>query len=102
MLGPGSIAHWLVIARPGPAQYTDRQQPQPMDSQRDPGSSTQGGNMNIRETAPRFTELEKFSTRPAPRDFPAKAAPTKAKLKVWRVVDADPPANEPAFWSEVP
>src|SRR5262249_57218905 len=63
MLGTGSIAHRLVIARPGPSQYTDRQ-PRPMDScsRENPGSSTQGGNMNIRETAPRFTELEKIST----------------------------------------
>src|SRR5262249_37591324 len=32
-------------------------------------------NMNIRETAPRLTELEKFSTRTDTRDYLAKAAP---------------------------
>ena len=32
--------------------------------------------MNIRETAPRLTELEKFSTRTDTRDYLAKAAPT--------------------------
>src|SRR6516162_9256757 len=101
MLGAGSIAHRLVIARPGPSQYTDRQ-PRPMDSfSRDPGSSTQGGNMNIRETAPRHTELEKFSTRTDTRDYLAKAAPTKEKLKDWLVVDVDAHVNETAFWSEV-
>src|SRR5262245_46364016 len=101
MLGGGSIAHptGLVIARPGPAQYTEAR---PMDSfSRDPGSSTQGGNMNIRETAPRLTELEKFSTRTDTRDYLAKAAPTKEKLKDWLVVDVDAHVNETAFWSEV-
>ena len=33
--------------------------------------------MNIRETAPRITELEKISTRTDTRDYLAKAAPTK-------------------------
>src|SRR5262249_6769052 len=101
MLGAGSIAHWLVIARPGPAQYTDRQQPQPMDSQRDPASSTQRGNMNIRETAAGFAELEHFSTRSDVRGYLAEAVPTEAKLKDWLVVDVDAHVNETAFWSEV-
>jgi len=50
--------------------------------------------MNIRETAPRFTELEKFSTRTDTRDYLAKAAPTKEKLKDWLVVDVDAHVNE--------
>ena len=54
-----------------------------------PHSSTQGGNMNIRETAPRITELEKISTRTDTRDYLAKAAPTTEKLKDWLVVDVD-------------
>jgi hypothetical protein len=57
--------------------------------------------MNIRETAPRPTELEKFSTRTDTRDYLAKAAPTKEKLKDWLVVDVDAHVNETAFWSEV-
>jgi uncharacterized protein len=57
--------------------------------------------MNIRETAPRLTELEKFSTRTDTRDYLAKAAPTKEKLKDWLVVDVDAHVNETAFWSEV-
>jgi hypothetical protein len=67
----------------------------------DPRFITQGGNMNIRETAPRPTELEKFSTRTDTRDYLAKAAPTKEKLKDWLVVDVDAHVNETAFWSEV-
>ncbi len=57
--------------------------------------------MNIRETAPRITELEKISTRTDTRDYLAKAAPTKEKLKDWLVVDVDAHVNETAFWSEV-
>jgi hypothetical protein len=37
--------------------------------------------MNIRETAPRPTELEKFSTRTDTRDYLAKAAPTPTSTK---------------------
>src|SRR5262249_50776707 len=58
-------------------------------------------NMNIRETAPRITELEKISTRTDTRDYLAKAASTKEKLKDWLVVDVDAHVNETAFWSEV-
>src|SRR5437870_9355676 len=57
--------------------------------------------MNIRETAPRLTELEKFSTRTDTRDYLAKAAPTREKLKDWLVVDVDAHVNETAFWSEI-
>ena len=57
--------------------------------------------MNIRETAPRITELEKISTRTDTRDYLAKAAPTTEKLKDWLVVDVDAHVNETAFWSEV-
>src|SRR6266446_9958938 len=57
--------------------------------------------MNIRETAPRITELEKISTRTDTRDYLAKAAPTKEKLKDWLIVDVDAHVNETAFWSEV-
>src|SRR5438552_343576 len=57
--------------------------------------------MNIRETAPRITELEKISTRTDTRDYLAKAAPTKEKLKDWLIVDVDAHVNEAAFWSEV-
>ena len=49
--------------------------------------------MNIRETAPRFTELEKFSTRTDTRDYLAKATPAKEKLKDWLVVDVDAHVN---------
>src|SRR5262249_23620076 len=66
-----------------------------------PNRSTQGGNMNIRETAPRITELEKISTRTDTRDYLAKAGPTKEKLKDWLIVDVDAHVNETAFWSEV-
>src|SRR5688500_9627630 len=61
----------------------------------------QGGTMNIRETAPRITELEKISTRTDTRDYLAKASPTTEKLKDWLVVDVDAHMNETAFWSEV-
>ena len=37
----------------------------------------QGGTMNIRETAPRITELEKISTRTDTRDYLAKASPPR-------------------------
>ena len=57
--------------------------------------------MNIRETAPRITELEKISTRTDTRDYLAKAAPTREKLKDWLIVDVDAHVNETAFWSEV-
>ena len=57
--------------------------------------------MNIRETAPRITELEKISTRTDTRDYLAKASPTTEKLKDWLVVDVDAHMNETAFWSEV-
>src|SRR3981081_3948976 len=66
-----------------------------------PDPSTQGGNMNIRETAPRMTELEKISTRTDTRDYLAKAAPTREKLKDWLVVDVDAHVNETSFWSEI-
>src|ERR1044072_2901531 len=49
--------------------------------------ATQGGNMNIRETVPPITELEKISTRTDTRDYLAKAAPTTEKLKDWLGVD---------------
>jgi uncharacterized protein len=57
--------------------------------------------MNIRETAPRITELEKISTRTDTRDYLAKAASTTEKLKDWLVVDVDAHVNETAFWSEI-
>src|SRR5712691_2890317 len=57
--------------------------------------------MNIRETAPRISELEKISTRTDTRDYLAKAAPVKEKLKDWLVVDVDGHVNETSFWSEV-
>ncbi len=57
--------------------------------------------MNIRETAPRIEELEKISTRTDTRDYLAKAAPTREKLKDWLVVDVDAHVNETAFWSEI-
>ena len=57
--------------------------------------------MNIRETAPPITELEKISTRTDTRDYLAKAAPTTEKLKDWLVVDVDAHVNETAFWSEI-
>ena len=44
--------------------------------------------MNIRETAPRISELEKISTRTDTRDYLAKAATVTEKLKDWLVVDA--------------
>src|SRR5712671_6740193 len=64
-------------------------------------AQSRAGNMNIRETAPRITELEKISTRTDTRDYLAKAAPTKEKLKDWLIVDVDAHVNETAFWSEV-
>src|SRR4029434_8354481 len=73
----------------------------PMNFAGIPGSSTQGGKMNIRETAPRITELEKISTRTDTRDYLAKAAPTAEKLKDWLVVDVDAHVNETSFWSEI-
>ncbi|HEY2184948.1 MAG TPA: amidohydrolase, partial [Xanthobacteraceae bacterium] len=57
--------------------------------------------MNIRETAPRISELEKISTRTDTRDYLAKAAPVTQKLKDWLVVDVDAHVNETSFWSEV-
>ena len=57
--------------------------------------------MNIREIAPRITELEKISTRTDTRDYLAKVSPTREKLKDWFVVDVDAHVNENAFWSEV-
>src|SRR5216683_2305285 len=57
--------------------------------------------MNIRETAPRISELEKISTRTDTRDYLAKAGPVKEKLKDWLVVDVDAHVNETSFWSEV-
>ena len=57
--------------------------------------------MNIRETAPRISELEKISTRTDTRDYLAKAAPVTEKLKDWLVVDVDAHVNETSFWSEV-
>ncbi|HWW79854.1 MAG TPA: amidohydrolase family protein, partial [Steroidobacteraceae bacterium] len=57
--------------------------------------------MNIRETAPRISELEKISTRTDTRDYLAKAAGTTEKLKDWLVVDVDAHVNETSFWSEV-
>ena len=57
--------------------------------------------MNIRETVPPVTELEKISTRTDTRDYLAKAAPTTEKLKDWLVVDVDAHVNETAFWSEI-
>src|SRR5262249_52401894 len=66
-----------------------------------PDHPTQGGNMNIRETAPRIEELEKISTRTDTRDYLAKAAPTREKLKDWLIVDVDAHVNETAFWSEI-
>src|SRR6187397_1874933 len=66
-----------------------------------PRSATQGGHMNIRESVPPITELEKISTRTETRDYLAKAAPTTEKLKDWLVVDVDAHVNETAFWSEI-
>ena len=57
--------------------------------------------MNIRETAPRITELEKISTRTDTREYLAKAASTREKLKDWLVVDVDAHVTEMAFWSEI-
>ena len=57
--------------------------------------------MNIRETAPRISELEKISIRTDTRDYLAKAAPMTEKLKDWLVVDVDAHVNETSFWSEV-
>ena len=57
--------------------------------------------MNIRETAPPVTELEKISIRTDTRDYLAKAAPVTQKLKDWLVVDVDAHVNEVSFWSEV-
>src|SRR5207247_11066591 len=55
----------------------------------DPRFITQGGNMNIRETAHRPTELEKFSTRTDTREYLAQAATTKEKNQDWLVVRVD-------------
>jgi len=55
--------------------------------------------MNIRETAPPVTELEKISIRTDTRDYLAKAAPVTQKLKDWLVVDVDAHVNEVSFWS---
>src|SRR5262249_26232756 len=82
-----------------PIKYRPQQQTD--EFRRHPGSSTQGGNMNIRETAPRITELEKISTRTDTRDYLAKASSTTEKLKDWLVVDVDAHVNETAFWSEI-
>ncbi len=57
--------------------------------------------MNIRETAPRISELEKISTRTDTRDYLAKAAPVTEKLKDWLVVDVDAHVNEISFWPEI-
>ena len=57
--------------------------------------------MNIRETAPRITELEKISTRTDTRDYLAKAAATKEKHKDWLIVDVDAHVTETAFMSEI-
>jgi predicted TIM-barrel fold metal-dependent hydrolase len=57
--------------------------------------------MNIRESAPPITELEKISIRTDTRDYLAKAAPMTQKLKDWLVVDVDAHVNEVSFWSEV-
>jgi uncharacterized protein len=57
--------------------------------------------MNIRETAPRISELEKISIRTDTRDYLAKALPVTEKLKDWLVVDVDAHINETSFWSEV-
>ena len=57
--------------------------------------------MNIRETPPRITELEKISTKTDTRDYLAKAASTTEKLKDWLIVDVDAHVNETAFWSEI-
>ncbi len=57
--------------------------------------------MNIRETPPRITELEKISTRTDTRDYLAKAAQQTEKLKDWFIVDVDAHVNETAFWSEI-
>ena len=54
--------------------------------------------MNIRETAPPVTELEKISIRTDTRDYLAKAAPVTQKLKDWLVVDVDAHVNEVSFW----
>src|ERR1700694_774245 len=60
-----------------------------------------GDTMNIREPAPRISELEKISTRTDTRDYLAKAAAVKEKLKDCLVVDVDAHVNETSFWSEV-
>ena len=57
--------------------------------------------MNIRESVPSISELEKISTRTDTRDYLAKAAPSTKKLKDWLVVDVDAHVNETSFWSEV-
>jgi predicted TIM-barrel fold metal-dependent hydrolase len=56
--------------------------------------------MNIRETPPRITELEKISTKTDTRDYLAKATPAE-KYQDWLVVDVDAHVNEAAFWSEI-
>ena len=57
--------------------------------------------MNIHETPPRVTELEKISTRTDTRDYLAKAAQQAGKLKDWLIVDVDAHVNETAFWAEI-
>src|SRR5207248_3320820 len=66
--------------------------------------SHQGGRAQVSlaaRPAPRITELEKISTRTDTRDYLAKAAPIREKLKDWLIVDVDAHVNETAFWSEV-
>src|ERR1700747_2730246 len=102
MLSAGSIAcppYWSLRGLGRPNTLNGNRWSHGFGS--DPRFITQGGNMNIRETAPRPTELEKFSTRTDTRDYLAKATPTKEKLKDWLVVDVDAHVNETAFWSEV-
>jgi predicted TIM-barrel fold metal-dependent hydrolase len=56
--------------------------------------------MNIRETPPRITELDKITTKTDTRDYLAKAAPGE-NYKDWFIVDVDAHVNEVAFWSEI-
>jgi predicted TIM-barrel fold metal-dependent hydrolase len=57
--------------------------------------------MNIHETPPRISEIEKITTRTDTRDYLAKAGPVTEKLKDWFVVDVDGHVNETSFWSEI-
>ena len=57
--------------------------------------------MNIRETPPKFAELEKITTKTDTRDYLAKAGPHTEKYKDWLIVDVDAHVNETAFWSEI-